>query len=262
MILAADIGNSSITLGALSESGDIALRTKLSTDTRRSADEYAVMVKGVLDMNGQGDTRWDGIIVSSVVPQLTVQFCAALERVCGRKSITVGPGIKTGLNIKVDIHTQLGADIVANFVAAISMYGAPVIIADLGTASTLTVINAKSELCGVIIYPGARLSLDALAKGAAELPYISLDAPKGLIGRNTVDSMSSGIIYGSACMLDGLVGRVCEQLELSNVRVIATGGLAERIIPYCRTVTQHCPDLVLRGLYDIYKMNERNQKAK
>jgi type III pantothenate kinase len=162
----------------------------------------------------------------------------------------------------VDIHTQLGADIVANAVAAISIYDSPVVVADMGTASTLTVINTKSELCGVIIYPGARMSLDALARGAAELPYISLDAPKSLIGRNTVDSMSSGIIYGSACILDGLVGRICEQLELPSIHVIATGGLAERIIPYCRTVTDHSPDLVLRGLYGIYKMNERNLKAK
>lgn len=177
------------------------------------------------------------------------------------KPLLVGPGVKTGLNIKTDIPSQMGADIVANAVAATSLEKCPMVILDFGTATTLTAINENGELCGVLIYPGVRSSLNALSSQAAELPGISLDSPKALLGKNTIDSMVSGIIYGNASMIDGLLDRIAEEWTAKELTVIAAGGLADRIISYCKSghKIQFVPNLTLLGLKKIYHLSYRHK---
>ena len=173
-----------------------------------------------------------------------------------------GPGVRTGLDIRTDIASQLGADIVANAVAALSLAPAPLVFVDFGTATTLTGINAGGELCGVLICPGVRTSLDALSGAAAELPRIAVDGPKHLFGKNTVDSMTSGAVFGHAAMVDGLLDRVAAEWGLSELTVLATGSWADRIVPFCsgRHGIRFQPDLTLRGLRRIAEMNARAKK--
>ena len=210
-------------------------------------------------MRGFNTENISGAIIASVVPPLTKTIGEAITSLFGVKPILVGPGINTGLNIKIDNHSQLGADFVANTVAASSLYMKPLVIIDMGTATTLTAVNVKGELSGVLILPGVRLSLDALSNSAAELPYISFEKPKDLFGTNTVDAMNSGIIYGSACTLDGLIDRICEKFETEDINVVATGGLAKLITPYMKHSVVYSPDLIFKGLHLIYNMNRKKR---
>jgi len=260
MVFTADLGNSSIDMAAFDNDGNILFRSNLSTDRAKYEDEYFVLLKGIFDMNGVKPAA-EGAIISSVVPQITHVFSNAVSRLLNRKMLYVGPGIKTGLDIKIDQHSELGSDLVANTVAALKTCPTPFIIIDMGTATTITAVNDKRELCGVIILPGVRLALDALSARAAELPYISLDSPKALFGTNTVDAMNSGSIYGNACMLDGLIDRLSEEFNTPDINIIATGEWAHSILPYCRHKIEYAPNLVLEGLYLIYKRNQRKPKS-
>jgi len=260
MILTVDIGNSRISLAVFDKEGKLAFSSNLSSVENRSDDEYVVLIRGILDMYGLKHSSVEGAIVSSVVPPLSNVIERAIIKLFGCKPLFVGPGIKTGLDIKVDHHYQLGADLVANTVAASAVYTKPFIIIDMGTATTVTAVNGKGELCGVIIIPGARIALDALSKNAAELPQISLTPPKALLGTNTVDAMSSGIIYGTACMIDGLINRLCEEFNIDQITAIATGGLASLFIPYCKHKLIYSPNLIFDGLYLLYKMNNKKYR--
>ena len=260
MVFTADIGNSSITIAVFDNNGKLGFRSNLSTVKTKCVDEYIIMICSIFDLYGFEYRAIDGAIISSVVPPLSNVIGDAISKLFSCKPLFVGPGIKTGLDIKIDNHTQLGADLVANTVAACAVYTKPFIIIDMGTATTLTAVNTKSELCGVVILPGVRIALDALSGNAAELPYISLGAPKALLGTNTVDAMNSGIVYGNAYMLDGLIDRLCEEFHTKCINIIATGGLANLVIPYCKHETIYSPDLILDGLYLLYKMNQRKHK--
>ncbi|MBE6632876.1 MAG: type III pantothenate kinase [Ruminococcaceae bacterium] len=256
MLLAVDIGNSSITVGVFHEEGRLLSENRLQTVVGKSADEYAILLQGLFSLYGIDRGALTESIVSSVVPSLTHAVCAAVEQLLGAPPKVVGPGIKTGLNIRIDAQAQLGADLVANAVGALECCQPPMVIADLGTATTLTVIGKSGALEGVVIAPGVRLSLNALSNHGAELPDSDVASPKRLIAKNTGDSMRAGVVIGHAAMLEGLLERIEEELG-SPVTVPITGGLAEAVLPHCRRAYLHRPHLTLEGLCAIARKNRK-----
>lgn len=261
MILAIDIGNSTITAGVF-QNGALAFRASLETSPAKTADRYAIDLLGVFQLYGGEIGMVEGSIISSVVPPVTGNMIHAITRLTGKPPVVVGPGVKTGLNIRGESPDQLGSDIVANCVAAMAKYPTPAIIIDMGTATTMTLVNG-STFEGCTLMPGARIALDALFSQTAQLPNVSLDAPEThVLARNTVDAMRSGVLHGHACMIDGMVQRICEEYLPVNC-VIATGGNAHFVLQYCRKDITYDANLLLDGLYLLYQKNaERNQKGK
>ncbi len=256
MILAVDIGNTSISVG-VGNGAELCYSAKLAAERGRSADEYAVLMNGVFRMHGLDPASLDGAILLSVVPQLTHTILSALS-LFGIRPTVVGAGIRTGLNIRVETPGLLGADIVAGTVAALRLAEPPLAVVDLGTATTLTVINENRELCGCVIAPGVKLSADALSASCALLPEISLTKPVSLLGRNTADSMNSGAVLGAALMIDGFLDRIREEYGFGDrLNVLASGGLAGLIVPLCRNRILCAPDLTLSGLFRLYELNRR-----
>ena len=255
MILAIDAGNTHIVLGCLD--GEQAIFTaRLSTDRKKTADEYALMMRNLFDLHQVDRKLVEGAILASVVSELTEALRTAAEIVTHRAPIVVGAGIKTGVNIKIDDPGQLGADLVVGAVAATAKYEKPMIIFDLGTANTMSVIDGDGRFLGGAIMAGPRVSVDALSSGTSQLPHIDLDRPAKVIGSNTVSAMQSGAIYGHAAMVDGLVDRVEAELGKPMATVIATGGLANLVIPQCRRKITVDGDLMLQGLRLIYEKNK------
>lgn len=255
MILAIDIGNTNIVVGCIDEN-EIYFTERLSTVRTKTELEYAVDLKTILDIYHIKKTEIEGCIISSVVPQITNIAKLAVEKILKKKVMVLGPGIKTGLNILMDNPGQLGADLVADAVAASNNYPAPLIVIDMGTATTVSVLNDKKQYIGGMILPGVGLSLDALTSRASQLGGISIEAPKHLIGKNTIDCMKSGVIYSSAASLDGIVERIEEELG-TEATVVATGGLAKKIIPYCKKKITLDEELLLKGLLIIYEKNNK-----
>lgn len=260
MLLAISIENTFITLGVFSD-GQLVMDRRLATNDSRSADEYAILLSGMFAMSDLTASDIDGAIISSVVRPLTNILREAVEKLISIRPLLLGPGIKTGLSIKTDFPSQLGGDIVANAVGAGGIAKPPFVIVDLGTATTLTAVNQQGELCGVIICPGAVSALNALSSQAAELPRIAVESPRELIGRNTNDSMTSGIVYGHAAMIDGLLDRIAEAWDTDDLKVISTGELADKILPYSKRNGKILsePHLTLYGLSRIYVLNSRNK---
>ncbi len=258
MILAIDIGNSNIVIGAI-KNGDITFISRLETNHNRLEDEYATYILGILQLYGIDKNDFEGAIISSVVPPLSAVLSRAAEKLIGKTPIILGPGIKTGLNIKTDNPSQLGSDIVANNVAALSIYGGPVIVIDMGTATTISVSDESNTFIGCAIMPGITTSLNALTKKAALLQEISFEAPHHAIGTNTPDCMRSGVILGAASMVDGMVERFLAELG-KEAKVIATGGHARYVVPHCKSNITYNPNLLLTGLYTIYKKNVTEEK--
>jgi len=259
MILAIDIGNTGTAFGFYSDDS-MHHHCKISSKPYKTSDEYSMLLKTVCTQMGIDPLSVQGCVISSVVPPLTEQILQAVETVFSCKPLMITSGVKTGLNIRIDIQTQLGSDIVANTVAAASILPKPFAVIDLGTATTISVVNKLGELFGVIIVPGTRIAVDALSASAAELPYISLGAPKSFLGKNTNDSMLSGCIYGTASMLDGLIERLKKELETEDLGIVACGGLADRIIPFCHTKIPVNPRLTLDGLIRLYRLNQRKPR--
>lgn len=255
MILALDIGNTNIVIGCIDKEKTCFIE-RLSTVRTKTELEYAVDIKTVLDIYGMKGADIEGCIISSVVPQITNAVRLATEKVVGKDSkiFVLGPGIKTGLDIKMDNPGQLGADLVAAAVAGIAQYPAPMIIVDMGTATTATVINSDKQFIGGMIMPGVGISLDALTSGASQLSSIAIEAPKRVISKNTIDCMKSGVLYSNAGAIDGIIDRIEEELG-EKATVIATGGLAKKIIPYCRKDIILDEDMLLKGLLIIYEKN-------
>ncbi len=255
MILAIDIGNSNIVLGCI-RAGKILFEARMATDRIKTADQYCAELKNMLELFDVSPADIEGSIVSSVVPPVQQVIVRAVERLTGRPCLTVGPGLKTGLNIKIDNPAQAGSDLIVGAVAAIEAYGAPVCIIDLGTATTICVVDRDGVFRGGAIAPGVMLSLNSLTQGTAQLPGISLEEPKKAIGTNTVDSMRSGILFGAAAMLDGMIDRMERELGYS-ARIVATGGLAPLIVPLCSREMVVDDNLLLKGLLQIYRRNVR-----
>lgn len=255
MILAVDIGNSNIVLGGIQDE-KIAFEARLRTDPTKTSDEYCIDIKMILDVYGFGRQDVEGAIIASVVPQVLNSIKTALKKLTGKTALVVGPGLKTGLNIRVDNPAQTGADLVVGSVAALREHKPPLIVVDMGTATTMTVIDETGAWIGGCICPGVKISLEALTDRTALLPGLQLDRPKKAIGRNTVDCMRSGIMMGNACMLDGMVQRMEEELG-NKATVIITGGIAKFIAPLCRTPMIYDKDLIIKGLAFLYRENIR-----
>lgn len=254
MILAIDIGNTNIVVGCIDDQKTYFIE-RLSTVRTKTELEYAVDLKTVLDIYHIKGSDIEGCIISSVVPQITNTAKLAAEKILKKEVMVLGPGVKTGLNILMDHPGQLGADLVADAVAGLNEYPVPFIVIDMGTATTVSVVNSKKQYIGGMILPGVRVSLDALTAHASQLSGISIDAPKHVIGKNTVECMKSGVLYSSAAALDGIIDRVEEELG-EKATVIATGGLAKKIVSHCRKDIILDEDLLLKGLLVIYEKNK------
>ena len=226
----------------------------MASDQNRTSDETAVQLKAVLSIYDINISLIDGAIVSSVVPMITEPLSNAIKILIGKKPLVVGPGMKTGINISIDNPAQLGSDLLVDSVAASALYPKPLIVADMGTATTLTVVNDKNSIIGGAILPGVKTSLNALTSNTAQLQQISIEAPKKAIGSNTVDCMRSGTVLGNASMLDGMIDRFNEELG-AECFVVSTGGLAEVISRHTKHKVIYNPNLLLEGLYILYKKN-------
>lgn len=253
MILALDVGNSNIVIGGC-EGEEILFTERLSTDHAATAAEYAILLKNIFELHGAGGKKIDGGIISSVVPSVTNTIKEAVNKLTDGKIMVVGPGIKTGLCIATDNPAQLGSDLVVDAVAGINKYPLPLIIIDMGTATTFSVIDGSGKYLGGAIMPGMRVSLDSLVGHTSQLPKISLESPKNIIGPNTIDAMKSGILYSTAAVLDGMTERFEEELG-TKATVVATGGLAEAVVPLCRRNIILDENLLLRGLIILYNKN-------
>lgn len=255
MILAIDIGNTNIVLGCL-EGNEILKEARMATDVIKTSDQYCAELKGMLDMLEIDRTEIEGSIISSVVPPVLNSFKTAITKLTGIIPLVVGPGIKTGLNILLDNPAMAGGDLIVGAVAALAQYKPPLLVVDMGTATTMIALDAKGNFLGGSIFPGVKISAEALSGKTAQLPAISLEAPKKAIGRNTIDCMRSGIMMGTAAMLDGMIERMEEELG-GSATVIATGGIARFVIPMCRREMIYDKDLLLKGLRILYDNNKR-----
>nr|WP_294664127.1 type III pantothenate kinase [uncultured Blautia sp.] len=255
MILAIDIGNTNIVVGCIDREKTYFIE-RLSTVRTKTELEYAVDLKTVVDIYHVKRTDIDGCIISSVVPQITNAVKLAAEKVLKKEPMVLGPGVKTGLNIMMDNPGQLGADQVANAVAGIAEYPVPLALIDMGTATTISVVDEKKHYVGGMIFPGMGVSLDALTARASQLSGISIDAPKRIIGKNTIECMKSGVIYSNAAALDGSIDRIEAELG-QKITVVATGGLAKKVVPHCRREIILDEDLLLKGLLVIYEKNRK-----
>ncbi len=253
MILAVDIGNTNIVIGCI-EQEKIFFVERVSTNISKTELEYVVEFKTLLDIYQIEVKEITGCIISSVVPPLNNIVRSAMEKLLHIKPLLVGPGVKTGLNILMDNPGQVGSDLIVNAVAGVHYYGAPIIMIDMGTATTISVVDDKKNYIGGMILPGVKVSLESLVNRTSQLPRISLEAPKKVIGKNTIDCMKSGIVMGQAACMDGMIERIWEELGY-EAKVIATGGLAGSIVPYCKKKVIYDNELTLKGLDIIYRKN-------
>jgi len=254
VILAVDIGNTQTVLGLLGDEGDLEGRWRVSTDATLTADEIRVKVGALLELDGYAWQDVAGIVVASVVPSLTAAYEELAERACGCTPLVVGPGIKTGLPVAYENPHEVGADRIVNALAAIAEHGAPVIVVDFGTATTLDVVDGSGAYLGGAIAAGIETSAEALFRRAARLSAVDLEPPARVVGRNTRESVQSGLLLGEAAMVDGLVRRTWAELGY-ECPIVATGGLAARMAPLCETITAVDADLTLKGLRLIRERN-------
>ncbi len=257
MILTIDAGNSNIVMGTF-QGDTLQFVARISSYRNKTSDELAVQIQSMLALYHVPLSAIQGSILSSVVPQTTHALAAAITLLTGQSPSIVGPGIRTGINILIDNPAQLGGDLLVDCVAAACLYPKPVIVIDMGTATSLSVVNEKNCMIGGALAPGLGISLEALSGSTAQLPYISVDAPKKAIGTNTVDCMRSGIVFGTASMLDGMIQRFEEELRQSCFAV-ATGDLAEEVCKHTKRPVLYNPNLLLEGLYLLYQKNRKEQ---
>lgn len=255
MILAIDIGNTNIVLGGL-EGEKILFEARMATDLIKTSDQYCAELKNMLALFEVAPESVSGSIISSVVPPVLNSFKTAIRKLTGKACLVVGPGIRTGLNIRMENPAEVGSDLIVAAVAALAEYGAPLLLVDMGTATTITAVDETGTFIGGCICPGVKISMEALTGRTAQLPGISLDEPQKAIGKNTRDCMRSGIMFGAAAMLDGLLDRMEAEMD-TPVKVVATGGIARFIIPLCKRELIYDRSLMLKGLGLLYRRNAR-----
>ncbi len=253
MLLVIDIGNTNIKFG-LFKGEELVMLARVSSDRTKTADEFAGEIYSVFNVYGFSTNDISGCIISSVVPSVLHTVKAAVKTTMGIEPLVVGPGLKTGLNIKIDNPASTGADLVTGCVAALSLYGAPSIVVSMGTATTIVVLDKTGAMVGGAIAPGVGISMNALSDKCALLPSSHFEAPKSVIGRGTDECIRSGVVLGSASMLDGMIDRINEEMGV-KCKVIATGGIAQDIVPSCRHEIILRDDLMLQGLKIIYDKN-------
>lgn len=255
MLLAIDIGNSNIVIGGI-ENDQIKFEARIATDRIKTSDQYGVEIKNILNLFEVFPQQVEDCIISSVVPPVFNAVRTGVIKLTGLTPMVVGPGIKTGLNIQMDNPASVGSDLIVAAVAALQEYQAPLMLIDMGTATTITVVDKDNTYIGGAIIPGVRVSAEALSSRAAQLPGIQLDRPKRAIGKNTVECMRSGIMFGAAAMLDGMIERMEAELG-KQTTVVATGGIAQFVAPLCKREIRLEKDLLLKGLNIIYKKNKK-----
>lgn len=253
MLLALDVGNTNIVLGCF-DGEKLLFRERISTNQQETDLEYAIRIRMALDMHSIDRSQITETIISSVVPSVTNTLKQAVYKYTGCAPMVVGPGIKTGLSIVIDNPAQLGSDLVVDAVAGITEYPLPLIIIDMGTATTFSLIDEKKRYLGGVIMTGMSVSTEALVSRTSQLPRIAFEAPKHIIGKNTIDCMKSGIMYSTACALDGMIERIEEEIG-HKCTVVATGGLAGTVTPLCKKEIILDDDLLLKGLRAIYEKN-------
>ena len=251
MILTIDVGNTNVVMGCV-ENGDVKSVCRLATNLNDLSSDYAMKMRQSFEFDGIDYKNFSGAILSSVVPQLNRAIRTAVKKVTGLDCMVVGAGLKTGVNIKLDDPGQLAGDLITGAVGALALYKPPLVVVDMGTATTIVAIDSEGSYLGGAIIPGIKLSYSALSSGTSLLPNIAIEAPKKCIGTNTVDSMKSGAVYGTAALVDGMIDRM--ETELGEpVTVVATGGLAGTVVPYCRRRIEYEPALLLKGLAILYE---------
>ncbi len=253
MVLTIDIGNTNIVLGGF-VNDKLNFVARIATNANKTEDEYATKIRSILAIHNVDKSVIEGAIISSVVPPLNSVMKKAIQFVYGVDPVMVGPGIKTGIKIHCDNPASVGADLISACVAAHHIYGSPSLVIDMGTATKIMVIDETGAFIGVSIAPGVGMGLKALSSGTAQLPQIGLEAPKSVIGKNTVDCMKSGVVFGNACLIDGMIDRFNNEMG-AELPVYATGGLASTIIPHCNHQITLDDDLLLKGLNILYKKN-------
>ncbi len=255
MLLAIDLGNTNIKYGVF-DGEKLVASFRVSSRISRTADEYGSVLVGLLSDRGIKKGDIDGIIFSSVIPALNYTICHMCEYFFGISPLIVGPGIKTGLNIKADNPREVGADIIVNSVSAYNKYGGSIVVIDFGTATTFDIISEKGELLGVVISPGIKTSLEGLATKTAQLPMVELDAPKTVIGKNTKHCMQAGIIFGFSGLVENIIKKIKKELKIDSVKVVATGGLGEIIAKETPSISLVDRTLTLDGLRILYELNK------
>lgn len=256
MLLAVDIGNTNIVFGCVDDMDEIVVFERISTNHNATSAEYAAIIKNILEMNRFCAEDIHDAVMSSVVPSVTNTVKEAIRKLFGVEVMIAGPGVKTGLNILIDNPKQLGSDQAVDAVAAINTYTVPLIIIDMGTATTVSVVDSRKNYLGGLIMTGMGVSVNALIDRTAQLPKIDFELPPNIIGRNTIDCMKSGALYSNACAIDGIVERIESELG-EKCTVVATGGLASTVIPLCRREIIVDNNLLIRGLTIIYRKNKK-----
>lgn len=254
-ILTIDVGNTNSVFGAYNESEKLVFEIRVETRPSRMADEYSMILLDIFNMYNIKKEEFEGVVISSVVPPVTEQLKTAVKRYMDIDAMIVGPGIKTGLNIKIDDPSTLGADLCCAGVAAKAYYPLPCIIVDLGTVSKILAVNEKGEFLGGALAVGLKMAFSSLSSGTAALPLITAGKVEKSIGTNTADCMRSGVIIGMAATVDGFIDRFEKEMGKAK-SIVATGGYSNVVMPYCTHKLSHDPQLLLKGLLTIYKKNK------
>lgn len=254
MLLVVDVGNTNIKLGIF-DNDTLKFESRIATDRKKTLDQYSVELYTIFKVHNIECSSISGSIISSVVPQVTSPIRQAINMLTGKDSMILGPGVKTGLNIRIDNPSKTGSDLVAACVAAGALYSCPCIIIGMGTATTIVVIDEDKCMIGGALMPGVSISLNALTSTTALLPSVSFDAPEKVIGKNTEHCMQSGIVIGTACMLDGMIEKIEQELN-QKCTIVATGGIAPQIVSNCMHKIILRDDLILEGLKIIYNKNK------
>lgn len=254
MLLTMDIGNTNMNIG-LFDGDTLTMSARLATERQKTDDQFAVDFLNIFQIYNVDFNLITGAIISSVVPEITIHIKNAVEKLIGKNVLVLSPGIKTGLNILIDNPAQLGADLAAGAVGVVAEYPLPAFVIDLGTATKIFAVDENRSFRGCVIAPGIAISLQALTNISSLLPAISLEPPKKACGTNTVESMQSGIVLGTASMIDGILDRFANELGEPKT-IIATGGLSHFIAPVCKRNVLYDSDLILKGLKAIYEKNK------
>ena len=255
MILAIDVGNTNIVV-ALFDGAELKNSWRISTDKNKTSDEIGITLCQLTEHSGIDNSQIEDVIISSVVPPIMHSLCNAIRKYIKCEPMVVGPGVKTGLNIKYDNPKEVGADRIVNAVAGVHKYGKPLILVDFGTATTFCAIDENGDYLGGVIAPGVKVSMNALFERAAKLPRVEIKKPQTAIGRNTISSMQSGAVYGQAGQVDRIVSKIKEELGTKDCKVVATGGLSVLIAPESETIDVVDKTLTIDGLRIIYEMNK------